>query len=240
MSSTLKCILIDDEILGLKYLKMLCEQIEDIEVVKAFVDPELFINELDNLEFDFCILDIEMPKINGLQVANLLKDKPFIFSTAYKEYAIDAFDLDATDYIQKPIKKERLLQAIDKIKKRVQQTDHQQNSFVQLNSDKGKILLHFNQIVYISTSTLESRDKTIVYNDLSELTLKNITLDNLTEILPEKNFVRINKREIINIQQIKYFHSESITLDILSKENKEINLILSEVYKSNFLDRISI
>ena len=240
MSSTLKCILIDDEILGLKYLKMLCEQIENIEVVKAFVDPELFINELDNLEFDFCILDIEMPKINGLQVANLLKDKPFIFSTAYKEYAIDAFDLDATDYIQKPIKKERLLQAIDKIKKRVQQTDHQQNSFVQLNSDKGKILLHFNQIVYISTSTLESRDKTIVYNDLSELTLKNITLDNLTEILPEKNFVRINKREIINIQHIKYFHSESITLDILSKENKEINLILSEVYKSNFLDRISI
>ena len=240
MSSTLKCILIDDEILGLKYLKMLCEQIEDIEVVKAFVDPELFINELDNLEFDFCILDIEMPKINGLQVANLLKDKPFIFSTAYKEYAIDAFDLDATDYIQKPIKKERLLQAIDKIKKRVQQTDHQQNSFVQLNSDKGKILLHFNQIVYISTSTLESRDKTVVYNDLSELTLKNITLDNLTEILPEKNFVRIHKREIINIQHIKYFHSESITLDILSKENKEINLILSEVYKSNFLDRISI
>ena len=240
MSSILKCILIDDEILGLKYLKMLCEQIEDIEVVKAFVDPELFINELDNLEFDFCILDIEMPKINGLQVANLLKDKPFIFSTAYKEYAIDAFDLDATDYIQKPIKKERLLQAIDKIKKRVQQTDHQQNSFVQLNSDKGKILLHFNQIVYISTSTLESRDKTVVYNDLSELTLKNITLDNLTEILPEKNFVRINKREIINIQHIKYFHSESITLDILSKENKEINLILSEVYKSNFLDRISI
>lgn len=240
MSSTLKCILIDDEILGLKYLKMLCEQIEDIEVVKAFVDPELFINELDNLEFDFCVLDIEMPKINGLQVANLLKDKPFIFSTAYKEYAIDAFDLDATDYIQKPIKKERLLQAIDKIKKRVQQTDHQQNSFVQLNSDKGKILLHFNQIVYISTSTLESRDKTVVYNDLSELTLKNITLDNLTEILPEKNFVRINKREIINIHHIKYFHSESITLDILSKENKEINLILSEVYKSNFLDRISI
>ena len=240
MSSTLKCILIDDEILGLKYLKMLCEQIEDIEVVKAFVDPELFINELDNLEFDFCILDIEMPKINGLQVANLLKDKPFIFSTAYKEYAIDAFDLDATDYIQKPIKKERLLQAIDKIKKRVQQTDHQQNSFVQLNSDKGKILLHFNQIVYISTSTLESRDKTIVYNDLSELTLKNITLDNLSEILPEKNFVRINKREIINMQHIKYFHSESVTLDVLSKENKEINLVLSEVYKANFVDRISI
>ena len=83
MSSILKCILVDDEILGLKYLKMLCEQIDDIEVVKAFVDPELFINELDNLEFDFCILDIEMPKINGLQVANLLQNKlsSIIFDT---------------------------------------------------------------------------------------------------------------------------------------------------------------
>ncbi|MEG0931092.1 LytR/AlgR family response regulator transcription factor [Algoriella sp.] len=240
MSSILKCILVDDEILGLKYLKMLCEQIDDIEVVKAFVDPELFINELDNLEFDFCILDIEMPKINGLQVANLLQNKPFIFATAYKEYATDAFDLDATDYIQKPIKKERLQQAIDKIKKRLQQTINQQNSFVQLNSDKGKILLQFNQILYISTSTVESRDKVVIYNDLSELTLKNITLDNLSEILPEKNFVRINKREIINMQHIKYFHSESVTLDVLSKENKEINLVLSEVYKANFVDRISI
>lgn len=240
MSSILKCILVDDEILGLKYLKMLCEQIDDIEVVKAFVDPELFINELDNLEFDFCILDIEMPKINGLQVANLLQNKPFIFATAYKEYATDAFDLDATDYIQKPIKKERLQQAIDKIKKRLQQTTNQQNSFVQLNSDKGKILLQFNQILYISTSTVESRDKVVIYNDLSELTLKNITLDNLSEILPEKNFVRINKREIINMQHIKYFHSESVTLDVLSKENKEINLVLSEVYKVNFVDRISI
>ena len=240
MNSTLKCILVDDELLGLKYLKMLCEQIENIEVVKSFVDPELFINEINDLEFDFCILDIEMPKINGLQVANLLNNKPFIFATAYKEYAIDAFDLDATDYIQKPIKKERLTQAIDKIKKRLQPTITAQNSYVQLNSDKGKILLQFNQILYITTSASESRDKLVYYQDLSDLTLKNITLDHLTELLPTKDFARINKREIINIHHIKYFHSEEITLDILSKENKEINLVLSEVYKANFIAQISV
>ena len=240
MNSTLKCILVDDEILGLKYLKLLCEQIEDIEVVKAYVDPELFVNELDHLDFDFCILDIEMPKINGLQVVNLLKDKPFIFSTAYKEYATDAFDLDATDYIQKPIKKERLQQAIDKLKKRLNSTEIHQTSLVQLNSDKGKILLQFNQILYISTSSVESRDKVVYYKDLSDLTLKNITLDSLSELLPEKDFVRINKREIINIHHIKFFHSDNVTLDVLSKENKEINLVLSEVYKANFIARISI
>lgn len=240
MSFTLKCILIDDEILGLKYLKMLCEQMEDIEVVKAYVDPELFINEIENLDFDFCILDIEMPKINGLQIANLLKEKPFIFSTAYKEYAVDAFDLDATDYIQKPIKKERLQQAVDKVKKRLQNSFSTPNNFVQLNSDKGKILLQFNQILYITTSTVDSRDKVVYYQDLSFLILKNITLDGLSEMLPEKDFVRINKREIISLHHIKYFHSDNVTLDVLSKENKEINLVLSEVYKANFIAQISI
>lgn len=240
MSFTLKCLLIDDEILGLKYLKMLCEQIDDVEVVKAYVDPELFITEFENLDFDFCILDIEMPKINGLQIANLLKDKPFIFSTAYKEYAVDAFDLDATDYIQKPIKKERLQQAIDKVKKRLQNNGSTQNNFVQLNSDKGKILLQFNQLLYITTSPVDSRDKVAYYQDLSTLILKNITLDALSEILPEKDFVRINKREIISLHHIKYFHSDNVTLDVLSKENKEINLVLSEVYKANFINQISL
>ncbi|GGE99927.1 two component transcriptional regulator, LytTR family [Chishuiella changwenlii] len=240
MNSTLKCILVDDEILGLKYLKMLCEQIDEIEVVKAYVDPELFINDLDQLEFDFCILDIEMPKINGLQVANLLKFKPFIFSTAYKEYAIDAFDLDAIDYIQKPIKKERLAQAINKIKKHLDFNSESKNNFVQLNSDKGKILLHFNQIAYIKTSPIESRDKIVIYDDLSELTLKNITLDNLLDILPNKDFIRVNKREIINIYRIKYYNNDSITLNINSREGKELNLVLSEVYKSSFISRISV
>lgn len=240
MNSTLKCILVDDEILGLKYLKMLCEQIDEIEVVKAYVDPELFVNDLDKIEFDFCILDIEMPKINGLQIANLLKPKPFIFSTAYKEYATDAFDLEAIDYIQKPIKKERLTQAINKIKKHLDFNSESKNNFVQLNSDKGKILLQFNQIVYIKTSPLESRDKIVIYKDLSELTLKNITLDSLLDILPKKDFVRVNKREIINIHRIKYYNTDQITLNILSKENKEINLVLSEVYKSTFISSIPI
>ena len=72
------------------------------------------------------------------------------------------------------------------------------------------------------------------------MTLKNITLDHLIELLPTEDFARINKREIINIHHIKYFHSEEITLDILSKENKEINLVLSEVYKANFIAQISV
>jgi len=107
---------LDDELKGLTYLKMLCQQLPDLEVVKVFNSPIKFINEVPKLDFDFCILDIEMPEMNGLQVANLLKGKPLIFATAYKEYAVEAFDLNAVDYIRKPIKIDRLKQAIDKVK----------------------------------------------------------------------------------------------------------------------------
>ena len=97
MNTKLKCLLLDDELPGLSYLKLLCEQIPQLEVVRAFNDPEIFMKEFPGLEFDLCILDIEMPGTNGIQLAALLKNKPVIFTTAYKDYASDAFDLDAID-----------------------------------------------------------------------------------------------------------------------------------------------
>ena len=77
---------------------MLCEQIPQLEVVKAFNRPDLFIEESSKLDFDLCILDIEMPQTNGIQIAELLKHKLIIFTTAHKEYAAEAFDLNAVDY----------------------------------------------------------------------------------------------------------------------------------------------
>lgn len=112
----MKCVLVDDELPGLKYLKLMCEQIADVEIVKAFNNPAKFLNESKDLDYDFCILDIAMPEINGLQLAELIKEKPIIFVTAYKDFAAEAFDLDAVDYIRKPIQKERLEKAIKKRK----------------------------------------------------------------------------------------------------------------------------
>ena len=102
MTTRLKCVLLDDELPGLTYLKMLCEQIPEVEIVKVFNDPVKFLASIHHLDFEAVILDIEMPKVNGLQVAQALKDKLIIFATAYKQYAFDAFDLDATDFIGKP------------------------------------------------------------------------------------------------------------------------------------------
>jgi two-component SAPR family response regulator len=128
-------LLLDDELVGLTYLKMLCEQIPEVDVVKAFNHPEVFLAEVPKLEFDLCILDIEMPGMNGLQIANLLNGKPVIFTTAYKEYAAEAFDLNAVDYVRKPVKKERLQQALLKAENRIL-NKNQDKQFIQLNTAK--------------------------------------------------------------------------------------------------------
>lgn len=237
MNTKLKCLLLDDELPGLTYLKMLCEQIPALEVVKAFNNPEAFLAELPDLDFDMCILDIEMPDINGLQIANLLGGKPVIFATAYKEYAADAFDLNAVDYIRKPIQKERLEQAVNKV---VRQFNLQQSrkNFLRLNSDRGKAVLFFDEILYIYTSPVESRDKVIVLQDESNITAKNYTLTSLLGELPEADFCQVNKREAISIKSVAFFSNDEITTRLKLPSGKPLTLTLSDSFRDEFMKKV--
>jgi DNA-binding LytR/AlgR family response regulator len=230
--------LLDDELPGLAYLKMLCEQIPALDVVKAFNNPETLLTEAPNLEFDLCILDVEMPGVNGLEVARLLKDKPVIFTTAYKEYASDAFDLDAVDYVRKPVQKERLEQAVEKALKRIS-VKPATRSFIQLNTDKGKTVVFFDQLMYIRSSDTDSRDKIALLSDGSELTMKNISFEKLQSSLPENDFARINKGEIVAIKAIHTFSSDQITTNISSAAGATIKLSLSEIYRKELVAKMT-
>jgi DNA-binding LytR/AlgR family response regulator len=238
LSTKLRCLLLDDELPGLGYLKMLCQQIPSLEVVKAFNNPESLLVEAPNLEFDLCILDIEMPGINGLEVARLLKDKPVIFTTAYKEYASDAFDLDAVDYVRKPVQKERLEQAIEKAIKRVS-VKSSTRAFIQLNTDKGKAIVFFDQLMYIRSSETDSRDKIALLLDGSALTMKNISFEKLQSSLPVNEFARINKAEIVAIKAIHVFSSDHIMTNMTNANGEPIRLSLSEIYRKELVAKMS-
>jgi DNA-binding LytR/AlgR family response regulator len=234
-------LLLDDELPGLTYLKMLCEQLPDLEVVKAFDRPTIFLNEASNLDFDFCILDIEMPEMNGLQIANLLNGKPVIFATAYTDYAAEAFDLNALDYIRKPIKIDRLKQAIDKVKKHLSSsTEQHPKTYIQLNTNKGKAILFFDRIAYIKTSENESRDKVAKLFDGEEYVLKNITFDKLTELLPSNDFCRVNKKEILALKAVQVFSYDEIATTLINEFGKNIKVSLSEYYRNEFLQKVKI
>ena len=239
MNTKLRCLLLDDEIPGLTYLKMLCEQLQDLEVVKAFNSPFNFLEEVPKLEFDFCILDIEMPDMNGLEVASLLKGKPVVFTTAYKEYAAVAFDLDALDYVRKPVKKERLQQAVDKVKHRLE-SKNQGARFVQLNTEKGKALIYFDQLLYIKASGVDSRDKSALLADQSFVTLKNISFEKLQELLPKEGFVRVNKKEMISLKTVQTFSSDEITTKITAASGEPLKVVLSDAYRKEFIQRVNL
>jgi DNA-binding LytR/AlgR family response regulator len=227
-------LLLDDELPGLTYLKMLCEQIKELEVIRAFNNPTVFLKEINTLEFDLCILDIKMPEISGLQIANLLKGKPVIFTTAYKEFAAEAFDLDAIDYVRKPVKKERLQQAVQKAIQRIENKNLHKN-FVQLNTDKGKTLIFFDQLAYITTSEKDSRDKWAWMQNNTSILLKNISLEKLLELLPPDKFCRVNKKEIIALSAVRFFSHNEITTSITLPDGKPLILILGEKYGKDFL-----
>lgn len=229
--------MLDDEIPGLTYLKMLCEQIPELEIVKAFNSPTVFLEEMKNIDFDICILDIEMPEINGLQVANLLNGKLVIFTTAYNDYAAEAFDIDAIDYVRKPIKKERLQQAVNKaISKFSEKTPPKQ--LIHLNTDKGKALIFFDQLLYVKIALHDSRDKIAYLVDGSVLTLKNITFDKLMEMLPSTQFVRVNKRELIALKVIQVYGFDEISINVKDETGENIKITLSEIYKNDFLSKV--
>lgn len=218
---------------------MLCEQIPELEVVKAFNNPKLFLAELPQLDFDLCILDIEMPEMNGLQVANLLNGKPVIFTTAYKEYAAEAFDIDAIDYVRKPVKKERLQQAVSKVFNQLTGKNPKKH-FIQLNTDKGKALLFFDQLCHVKIAESESRDKVALLTDGSSLTLKNISFEKLQTLLPSSSFCRVNKKELISLNIVQVFSFDEITTNLKDDFGKSLKITLSESYKNDFLKKVNI
>ena len=238
MNTKLRCLLLDDELPGLTYLKMLCEQIPELEVVRAFNSPSQFLSEMVSIDFDLCILDIEMPEMNGLQVANLLKGKPVIFTTAYSDYAAEAFDIDAIDYVRKPIKKERLQQAVTKAIAKLS-GNHNEKQFIQLNTEKGKTLIFFDQLLYIKIAENDSRDKIAYMLDGTVHILKNVSFDKLLHLLPTKLFTRVNKQEVIAMKVVQVFGYDEIMIGVKDENGQQIKITLSETYRNDFLAKVN-
>jgi len=239
VNTRLRCILLDDELPSLAYLKALCEQIPYVDIVKVYNDPAKFLAESKSLEFDLCILDIEMPGYNGLDIARELNGKPVIFITAYKEYAAEAFDLEAIDYIRKPIPRERLEKALSKAFQSLKDKDAEKNAkkFIQLNTSKGKALIYFDQILYITTADMDKRDKFIMLEHES-LIIKNISFEKLLSMLPPAEFCQVNKKEIIALRIVQFFTHSEITTSIVEENGKKKSIGLTENFRNNFLSLI--
>ncbi len=208
----MKAIIIDDEVLARSIVSEYLQAYPDIEIVQECNDGFEGIKAIQQYQPDLIFLDIQMPKINGFEMLELIEQPPaVIFTTAFEEYAIKAFELHAVDYLLKPFSKERFDKAIQKwqqqnIQERAVETQKllqtpgltpsQQNRVVVKDNGKIKIIPTAN-IRY-----LEAADDYVKIHTADGVFLKNKTMGYFEETLDANNFIRIHRSYIINVQLI--------------------------------------
>ena len=241
----IKTIIIDDEPLAIDVIKNYCDSIDDIEVVKCFTNPVEAMGFVSSNPVDLIFLDIEMPLLTGIEFIDTLKTKPlFVFTTAYPQFAVEGFELEANDYLIKPISYKRFLKTVHKIihsfgqntnvLPRMFAADSLENSahadrFLFVKSDYESLKIFIDDIVYIEG--LKDYLKINLSNGKSVLTLSNFK--NLLERLPQNNFLRVHNSYVVNLGYINSIQRNRILIG-------QQRLPISETYKKQFFDRIKI
>ena len=230
MSKTIHCIIVDDEPIAREILKNHLQKIETITIVATCKNAIEAFNVINSNKIDVIFLDINMPEISGLSFASSInKNIKIIFTTAYREYAVDGFDLKAVDYLLKPISFERLLQAVNKyLNETIPQISDEKEDFTQekcdfifVRSDRKMIKINFSEVYYIES-----------LGDYLKIHLPNrtiITRETITSIeakLPKNDFLRIHRSYIVSINKIESFTNEFVEV------NKKA-IPISRSYKNN-------
>ena len=201
-----KCIIIDDEELARNLIKSYAERLDFIEVVGTFENPLNALKVIKNEKIDLVFLDIQMPDMKGTDFSKLLPpETQIVFTTAYSEYALTAFDLGAEDYLVKPITFERFLQAINKIKFKRNSGNFDLNITVKSGYDLHKVKLA--DIIY-----LESDSEYVIYHTLENKIMSNQSLKSLEEILDPAQFLRVHRSFIVNKSKITSLKSRDLFL----------------------------
>lgn len=204
----MRTIIIDDEPLARSLLLELLEPEKDIEIVAECGDGFEALKAIQEHQPDLIFLDIQMPKITGFEMLELLESPPrVIFTTAYDEYALKAFEVNALDYLLKPLNPERLTRALQKLR---QQTDKNQESvkgkMLQLPEQMQRIVVKGNGNIKIlplpEVFYLESADDYVKVHTNDKYYLKHQTMNNFEQQLPIHQFVRVHRSCLVNVQHI--------------------------------------
>jgi DNA-binding LytR/AlgR family response regulator len=206
----IKCLIVDDEPLSRKVLKSYILDHPDLELLGVCKDALEAMEFVEKRGVELLFLDINMPKLSGINFYKALRKKPeVIFTTAYPEYAVEGFDLEALDYLLKPIAFERFLKSVQKAREKLRshhpvasEPDH-----IMLKADRKMYRTLFEEVMYFEALgdyvKVHLKDKTIIVT----ITLKKLLME-----LPSTRFVRTHKSYIINIQHVRYLEGNQLNV----------------------------
>lgn len=232
-NKTTRCLVIDDEPMARDVLRRYIEKVPALEITGEYsnaIDALIF---LQSSQVDLIFIDIRMPELLGTEFVRSLQNPPkIIFTTAYKEYALDGFDLDAVDYLLKPVRFERFLKALNKAfpKKEKEQPytppapeKKLTNDFIYLRVDRKLVKIILADVFYIESA----RDYVKIFTkDTSYITRQ--TISSIEAMLSGNEFIRIHRSYIISISKITSFTNELV--EIAHKE-----LPIGKFYRNSFI-----
>jgi len=246
----MRVLLVDDEKPARERLARLLRAYSDVEIVGEAANGKIALGEINRLKPDVVFLDIEMPELNGLETAAAigLAGPSIVFITAYDEYALKAFETHAIDYLVKPIAKDRLETAIQKLRQRHSATSHQsldnllreigknRRKRIAVKSGQRYIVLNLDEI---SAITARDHYAEIVHGKLR--TLADDSLDTVEGKLDPERFVRIHRSSLINLDYLKEMkrHGDRKYTAILS-DHFESELPISRENIDKIKDHLSI
>ena len=226
------CVLLDDEEGALDKLRGLIEEINLLEIERAFLSPDDLLDDIDSLESQIFFLDIEMDitgtETTGIEIAKELKNKSIIFVSGHNEYVSDVVDIKPVAFVQKPIIKHRLKKAIEKA---IGELRVNKSNFIVLKTKSSKKEeIKQENITYIEA---DGREKKIFLSNGEILFVNNINLDDLISQLSE-NFLKISIKHIVNLD----YTTKLISADLLgiNHNGKTIELTLGNTYKESFFN----
>ncbi len=240
--SKINCLIVDDEELARDLVENYVLRVPHLELLAKCANPMDAMQLMQSNRVDLIFLDIQMPELTGIEFLRTLSQKPLvIFTTAYKEYAIEGYELEVVDYLLKPFRFERFLKAVNRAGKLLKQTNEQQGSaslagtvakeekqkdYVLVKSDYKVFRIQYKDILYI-----ESMKEYVAYHTEEGRTLSLGSLKKLQASLPNEIFIRIHKSFMVNMQHVTAL--EGNMLHIASKK-----LPIGTSYKEQVLKRV--
>ena len=212
----IRCLVIDDEPLAREILKQHISGVETLELAAVCSNAVEAVSVLKQQPIDLLFLDIQMPQLLGTSFIRTLKNPPkVIFTTAYRKYAVEGFELNAVDYILKPISFERFLQAVNKVLQLnlslpvpplpVDNHPEQSNSFLYFRADRMMVKVFFRDILFV-----EALKDYIKIVTASRTIVTKYVLSTLEEMLPAKEFLRVHKSYIVAVNKIDRYNADAI------------------------------
>ena len=200
---TISCMIVDDEPLAVKLLESFVAKTPELKLLGSFTDSVEAINAIKEQQPNLLFLDIQMPDLNGMELAHMIPSETHvIFTTAFKEYAFESYEVKALDFLLKPIRYNKFMEAVEKAKELYSRRESGINApstiFLKVDGEYCQVAL--SQVLYVCGM----KDYVMFYlENVHKPLITHLTMKSVEDMLPSQQFMRVNRSYIVSLDKIR-------------------------------------